>query len=181
MSAYGNKLFGYYPSYMLLKIFVGNDADLNKKYTDAADAHNLKIINNPKHIDAGFDIYVPSKTVCSDRNSINKIDHKIKCSATIVSRDSEYNTGYYMHPRSSIYKTPLRLANSTGIIDAGYRGNLIGMFDCSAAHHELAQYDRILQICAPSLIPIFTEIVKSETELGEQTARGAGGFGSTGI
>ena len=34
-----------------------------------------------------------------------------------------------MYPRSSIYKTPLRLANNTGIIDSGYRGNLMGAFD----------------------------------------------------
>ena len=27
-------------------------------------------------------------------------------------------------------KLPLRIANNQGIIDAGYRGNIIGMFDC---------------------------------------------------
>ena len=85
-----------------------------------------------------------------------------------------------MHPRSSIYKTPLRLANSTGIIDAGYRGNLIGMFDCFAPQHVLNQHERILQICAPSLMPIFVEIVETIEGLGDETMRGGGGFGSTG-
>jgi dUTPase len=40
-----------------------------------------------------------------------------------------FSTGYYMYPRSSLSKTKLRLANSVGIIDSGYCGFLIGMFD----------------------------------------------------
>ena len=186
-------LFDYYPCYMLLKLYISNPS-LKLKYVDEVNSHNLKIIHNPKYIDAGFDIYVPEKITCSSANKINKIYHGIKCSATVMSGPSKYdtgnysvmceaikfNTGYYMHPRSSIYKTPLRLANSTGIIDAGYRGNLIGMFDCSAEEHVIEQYDRLLQICAPSLMPVFVEIVETEEELGEQTQRGEGGFGSTG-
>ena len=35
------------------------------------------------------------------------------------------NCSYYLYPRSSISKTPLRMSNSTGIIDAGYRGEII--------------------------------------------------------
>jgi dUTPase len=31
---------------------------------------------------------------------------------------------YFIFPRSSIWKKPLRLANSTGIIDSGYRGEI---------------------------------------------------------
>ena len=39
-------------------------------------------------------------------------------------------TAYYLYPRSSMgSKTPLRLSNSVGIIDAGYRGNIIGVVD----------------------------------------------------
>ena len=43
-----------------------------------------------------------------------------------------------------------------------------------------AKYERYLQICAPSLMPIVVEVVSSIGELGEQTERGDGGFGSTG-
>lgn len=35
------------------------------------------------------------------------------------------NSSYYLYARSSISKTPLILANSTGIIDSGYRGNIM--------------------------------------------------------
>jgi dUTPase len=42
-------------------------------------------------------------------------------------------------------------------------------------------YDRLLQICAPGLEPIYVELVNSEEELGEATERGSGGVGSTNI
>jgi dUTP pyrophosphatase len=106
----------------------------------------------------------------------------------------EYFSGFYTHPRSSLSKTPLRLANATGIIDAGYRGNLIGMFDCiwsnspdSPAINSLdsdyssARLTRLLQICSPGLLPIYVEIVDSLESLGPNTSRGIGGIGSTGV
>ena len=87
-----------------------------------------------------------------------------------------------MYPRSSISKSNLRLANNVGIIDAGYRGHLIGMFDLKYSDSiTINKFDRYLQICAPNLIPIVVEIVNSREELGEDTDRGNGGFGSTGI
>ena len=91
---------------------------------------------------------------------------------------------FYVHPRSSLSKTPLRLANATGIIDAGYRGNLIGMLDCNNREdndYTSAQFTRMLQICAPSLMPIYVEVVDSIDDLGPSTSRGGGGIGSTGI
>jgi len=42
------------------------------------------------------------------------------------------------------------------------------------------KFDRYIQICAPSLVPIIVEIVDSLEDLGEETERGTGGFGSTG-
>ena len=85
-------------------------------------------------------------------------------------------------------KTPLRLANNQGIIDAGYRGSLIGMFDCIYNDPSddkdydwyMDAYSRMLQICAPGLVPIYVQIVDTFEELGPSTSRGAGGFGSTG-
>ena len=102
----------------------------------------------------------------------------------ITDSNKSYNTGYYMYPRSSISKTKLRLANATGIIDSGYRGHLIGMFDLinlsENQEYVVEEYDRLLQICAPGLVPIVVEVVNIIDELGNQTERGSGGFGSTG-
>ena len=178
-------LLRHYPRYMHLRIYVDNNEnpELYCKYYEAIYHHNSKINQNPIHIDAGFDLFAPA-TMNFTNNSVNKINYGIKCSAQIVEGNEHhfrcYNTGYYLHPRSSISKTPLRLANSTGIVDSGYRGYLIGMFDCIVSHHAIEEHDRLVQICAPGLIPIFVELVDREESLGAETIRGEGGIGSTG-
>lgn len=194
-----NNLLTMYDKVMVLKVYVdSNDNDLKNKYVTNANGHNNKIINNPTMIDAGFDLLTPTTLPFFCKN-INKLDLNIICSAKIYTDNGKtYNTGYYMYPRSSISKTPLRLANSTGIIDSGYRGHLMGMFD--VLNNQVTtqattqtnnnqdpkpdfvgqQFDRFLQICAPGLVPILVEVVDDINELGEETERGAGGFGSTG-
>jgi dUTP pyrophosphatase len=97
--------------------------------------------------------------------------------------DNYQATGYLMYPRSSISKTPLTLANSVGVVDAGYRGNLIAAFRNLNNHDnsvfEVKQHERLVQICHPSLQPFFVEYIDDEDLLGS-TLRGEGGFGSTG-
>jgi hypothetical protein len=90
--------------------------------------------------------------------------------------------GYYLYPRSSTgTKTPLRLANSVGIIDSGYRGHIIAVFDnWKEENYCIEPYQRMVQLCPPNLTyPVLVQLVESEEELG-LTRRGAGGFGSTG-
>jgi hypothetical protein len=192
----------HHDRFMYLKLFVdSDDIELKNAYINAAIAHNQKIMSDCHFFDAGFDMFLPQNThfhtAISGHNSVkvNKVDFNIKCCAKIhllgSSDDNKsYFSGFYTHPRSSLSKTPLRLANSTGIIDAGYRGNLIGMFDCiwsddssanSNTDYSSAKFTRLLQICAPSLMPIYVEIVGSVEELGPNTSRGTGGIGSTGI
>ena len=137
-------------------------------------------------------------------NRVNKLDLKVKVAAEMCllsngsgscslgdiedccsevacnKRLTSYNTGFYLYPRSSISKTCLRLANSTGIIDSGYRGNLIAMMDVVYEEEYFVNaYDKLVQICAPGLVPVIVNVVDTEEELGEKTARGEGGFGST--
>lgn len=199
-------LLNKYDKYMLLTIFVdSDDYELKNKYLEAANRHNNKIYNNPDFIDAGFDLFAPGNenSIMDDlcffgpnfinQNPVNKIDFKVICNAKMITDNNKiFNTGYYMYPRSSLSKTHLRLANSTGIVDAGYRGHLIGMFDVVNIPEEVfinknrecdyfgKKYDRYIQICAPGLVPIVVKIVETTEELGEQTERGYGGFGSTG-
>ena len=138
-------LLKIYEKVMILKIFIdSDDNELKNTYHCAANNHNNKLQTNPQHIDAGFDLFAPKddsalkgdelhffKATNPSMNTIsNKLDYQICCSARMINdRGKEFNTGYYMYPRSSISKTPLRLANSTGIIDSGYRGHLMAMFD----------------------------------------------------
>ena len=172
-----------YNKFMRLKIFVDSiDNELKQKYEESINQHHLKLNKNIHHIDAGFDLFSPETKQISSIN-VNKLDYKIICSAEIVRHNnSSYNTGFYMYPRSSISKSNLRLANNIGIIDAGYRGHLMGMFDVIYINETTVnKFDRHLQICAPDLMPITVEIVNSIEELGEKTARCDGGFGSTGV
>lgn len=183
-----NSLFNIYDKVMVLKLFVDNsDTELHNKYKASAEKHNNNLLNNPHHIDAGFDLYAtgkePNVIPVNKQGYMYKLDTEVCCSAKIYTDTSKvYNTGYYMYPRSSISKTSLRLANSVGIIDAGYRGHLIGMFDLLGQEPNLSdvKYGRYLQVCAPSMVPIVVEVVSTMEELGEQTERGSGGFGSTG-
>ena len=96
-----------------------------------------------------------------------------------ISQTGFYPAGYYSYPRSSISKTPLMLANSVGIIDSGYRGEIIGAFrNLSSSNYTIEKHSRLLQICAPDLRPIHVELV--DEPFFNTTERGSGGFGSTG-
>ena len=178
---YFNELLTRHERIMHLQLkVVTEDNDLIQKYIENANNHNNNLANNI-YPDAGFNLLVPTTTECYT-NQINKIDFGVKCSATLISKNHMEMTGYYMYPRSSTgSKTLLRLANSVGIIDSGYRGNLMGCFDVANYSENniqtVQQYSSIIQICAPSLVPIIVEIVE---DLDEETERGEGGFGSTG-
>lgn len=168
-----------YEKCMYLKVYVDGEDELKEIYFNAAKKHNENILVSMEHIDAGFDLFAPVAVKRND--SLLKMDFNISCSAQMYcDTDKVFNTGYYMHPRSSLSKTSLRLANSTGIIDSGYRGHIIGMFDVMNSNCNISQYERLVQICAPSLVPILVEVVETKEELGEKTQRGDGGFGSTG-
>ena len=71
------------------------------------------------------------------------------------------------------------MANSVGIIDAGYRGPIIVALDNVATDGEsfvIQKGTRLFQICSPILEPIHLEVVDSLSD----TDRGNNGFGSTG-
>jgi dUTP pyrophosphatase len=85
-------------------------------------------------------------------------------------------------PRSSISKTPLGLANSIGTIDAGYQGPLkIALRNYSADTWTCRRGDALFQLVRPDLAPALVSVVgEAHPAFAEATARGAGGFGSTG-
>lgn len=82
--------------------------------------------------------------------------------------------------RSSVYKHNLMLSNGVGTIDAGYRGEVTGVFYLMHGDCKLYRYgDRFLQLVFPNLSPDDTvEFV--EVESLNETSRGVGGYGSTG-
>ena len=129
--------------------------------------------------DSGLDLYCP-ETITIYPGETTCINLQIQCEAFVGSGregSSERNMSYYLYPRSSLAKTPLRLSNSVGIIDAGYRGNICAFVDnIKDEPYRIDQGTRLFQICSPTLEPIEYTIVNSLSE----TTRGSGGFGSTG-
>ena len=119
--------------------------------------------------DSGLDLYILEKQIFKPGET-NKIKLGISCEA---------NTGksYFLFPRSSISKTPLRMANSIGLIDAGYRGEIMAVCDnIKDFEFKINKGDRLFQLVSADLSAINFKIVNNLSK----TDRGAGGFGSTG-
>lgn len=151
--------------------------------------------------DAGLDM-----TAIDNGRQVYETDPK----TGIAHRFMEYRTGIAVEipagyvglifPRSSITKKNFMLKNSVGVIDAGYRGEVmfrfaidseeiytiytqeaIGMgLDDDSIHTRPGMYsagDRIGQMI---VMPIPEVEVEEVVELDDTSDRGAGGFGSTG-
>lgn len=179
MASFTHMLFNRTDKFMFLKIFVA-DNELKELYNDLVNTHNNKILNTHFY-DAGFDLVTPQNYPCAE-GIVTKINFQVKCAAEMIYENGKhYPIGFHIYPRSSLSKIPLRLANSVGIIDSGYRGDLIGAFDCKCSGNDylVLKNDKLVQICAPGLVPVIVELVDTLEQLGE-TTRGEGGFGSTG-
>jgi len=81
-----------------------------------------------------------------------------------------------LFPRSSVYKTGQSLTNCVGVIDSGYRGEIMLKFTLSPYQREYEIGDRVGQL----IIMPYPKIEFEEVEKLTQTDRGEGGYGSTG-
>lgn len=130
--------------------------------------------------DSGYDLFVLEDIEFKPYET-KFVNFQIQCEM-VETNNLDKNVSYYLYPRSSISKTPLILANSVGIIDAGYRGDIIAAlryipFENSSEKYTLKKDTRIVQLCSPTLAPLSTKIV----DVLSISTRGAKGFGSTGI
>jgi len=186
-------------NYAVLKLAVSkDDNELGELYANHVRQHN-ESLERALFPNSGFDLFFPEKTEFDRDFAAKFVDLKVKgemiycdknMEVEIEGEDGEeetvkgvsYSSAYYVYPRSSISKTPLMLANHVGIIDSGYRGNLIAALrklpQENVTVYTVEKHTRLFQICHPSLCPVFVVLVdESELNLSE---RGDGGFGSTG-
>lgn len=130
------------------------------------------------------DAVSPTKERASDSGYDLVLLEKIKTVGKVEFYDTgikvKPNFGYYFQivPRSSISKTGYMLANSVGIIDRTYLGNII----VALIKIDETAPDLVLPLRMVQMIP--TPIVHFELEEVEsfdvnETERGEGGFGST--
>jgi dUTP pyrophosphatase len=152
-----------------------------EKYTlylvvdDSMKAHPLyqfKEKSFPTNENAGFDLVTAENWV----GETHLLDLGVK--AMMKRSGTDETVHYWLAPRSSIYKTGYIMGNSLGVIDRSYRGTLKApVVRISEPAKGFMAGDRHFQVMAPDLGWIDTvRIVDSLPD----TARGEGGFGSTG-
>ena len=128
--------------------------------------------NNDSHFhqgDAGLDLFITKDQVILPGTTA-RIHLGISCE----NMDSK---PYLLMARSSISKTPLRLSNSVGLIDAGYRGEIMAAVDnIKDFSFSLEKGQRLFQLVSMNGDAIHFELVDTLSK----TSRGEGGFGSTG-
>ena len=121
--------------------------------------------------DAAADLYAMEDQVIAAHTYGNKIGTGVKI---------QLPEGWLamILPRSSMgTKTPLRLSNSVGLIDSGYRGELGVLYDnTSDMDYKISAGDRIAQLLVMPSHRFQAEVVDSL----EDSDRGETGFGDSG-
>jgi dUTP pyrophosphatase len=117
---------------------------------------------------SGYDLFLPEDTVFP-AGTVTYVDFGLQAT-------THTGSGFFLLARSSLSKTPLRLANSVGLIDGDYRGNLIAaLHNTSTSDYSASRGTRLVQIALGTLTPFGVRYGTLNS-----TERGAGGFGSTG-
>lgn len=166
-------MFGYKLNKMKVKI--------KKLHPDAV------IPSYSKEGDAGLDL------TCVDINVDENLLAVCKTGLSV-----EIPKGYVglIFPRSSITKKGVRLANSVGVIDSGYRGEIMFKFELSPLNvlktcleatnnkdaediPEFYSYEEGERVGQLIIIP-YPQIEFEEVDELSDTERGSGGYGSTG-
>jgi dUTP pyrophosphatase len=158
-------------------------------YASNADVKAMVAAQLAKHrpTDSGFDIPMRKNTIGDE-----DVQHTFKLGIHVAALDAAGHTRpSLLLPRSSIHKTPFRLCNSIGLIDQGYRGEVMAKTDIlDICLDEDADEDaplvtkaneRLFQLVRNDFLP-WTKVllVNSLEELPASIDdRGAGGFGST--
>lgn len=123
---------------------------------------------------AGADLFA-----CIEEDIVLKPNERKLIATGLAIEINDLNCGAFIFPRSSVsYKSGVSLANCVGVIDSDYRGEIkVPLINHSDSDFIIHNEDRIAQLLImPVIIPNFNEVY----ELND-TERGSGGFGSTGI
>lgn len=138
-------------------------------------AYNYTLIA-PSHENAGIDFAANEDWFGVPGDKAHLLDLGVR--AMLVNLATRQPVHYWLLPRSSIYKTGHIMANSVGVIDSSYRGVLKAPVVATVnGATGFKRGERYFQIVAPDMGQI--RLVCSMADL-PTSARGEGGFGSTG-
>lgn len=159
----------YNPQYFYYYNLVCNWRSKNLVFKYKKTDKNAMAPSKVRASDSGYDLTILSKV--KEVNGVEFFDTGI-----IV----EPPFGYYFDlvPRSSLCKTGYMLANSVGIIDRGYRSNLlVPLVKICKDAPDISLPFRAVQIIPRRIC----HLRSSEVDFFDETHRGEGGFGSTNI
>lgn len=127
--------------------------------------------------DAAMDLVAISKkrVVNSDRYDLEMDAKYIEYSTGLAFEIPENHVGL-IFPRSSISNTDLTLANSVGVVDSNYRGEVTFRFRVTKNESQYQVGDRVGQLL---IIPYPKVELQEVAELSD-TERGSGSYGSSG-
>jgi dUTP pyrophosphatase len=141
--------------------------------------------------DSGFDLFC-DREYFPDYNSLF-LKFGVKAACAVKPGAALVNRAYWLMPRSSMSKRPFICSNSMGLIDSGYRGEIMGAVRLVTPPSVVGEpsynpdsriepQTRLFQLVSGSLKPWASIVLHSDVATLPQanTMRGTGGFGSTG-
>ena len=141
----------------------------------------LQIINNSKHSiphyetsqSAGMDI----RANIDSPITLKPLDRVLVKTGLYIALQPGYEA--QVRPRSGLaLKKGITVLNSPGTIDADYRGEIgVILVNLSSENFVVEDGERVAQL----VIAKYEQVTLEEVELLNQTKRGTGGFGSTGV
>lgn len=150
--------------YTMVELHIQVADDMKELYQEVGSSSN-----------AGYDLYFSSDTTVQPKQK-STLKFGLRCEA--INIDGE-NVSYLLMPRSSIVKTTLFMANSIGLIDSSYRGDIMAVvFNYGDTAIELKRGERLFQLVPLNNGKSFDHVYLTDTL--SETSRGSGGFGSTG-
>ena len=138
----------------------------------------MKVKIKRLHPEAVIPSYSKPGDAGMDLTSVDVSDDQYGCLTYHTGLAVEIPEGHVglLFPRSSVYKTGQTLTNCVGVIDSGYRGEIMMKFSLSGNRNEYQIGDRVGQL----IIMPFPSIDFVEVTDLSSTDRGDGGYGSTG-
>ena len=141
--------------------------------------NNLMIKIKKVHPDAVLPTYAKEGDAAVDLYASEVIKDKYGNYVYLTGVALEIPSGFVglLYPRSSVSKTSMALANSVGVVDSGYRGEIMLKYrQTGDANPTYKVGDRVGQL----MILSYPQIELIEADELSTTERGEGGFGSTG-
>lgn len=141
----------------------------------------IKVINKSKHdlpkyqteLSAGMDLYAN----IDEPITLKSLERTLVKTGLFISLPKGYEA--QVRPRSGLaFKNGVTVLNTPGTIDADYRGEIgVILVNLSADDFTINDGDRIAQL----VIAKYETAIWKEVENLDETERGEGGFGSSGV